>query len=78
MMKVTVYSTPECPWCKKARELLKKNKVKFKDFNVIKDKKSREEMISKSHQMGVPVIIIDDKVIIGYDEKSILKAIKDG
>ncbi len=76
MAEVTVYSTPTCPWCVKAKEFLKANKVDFKEVNVAEDEKGKEEMIEKSGQMGVPVIVIDDTVIVGFDEDELKKALK--
>jgi glutaredoxin 3 len=76
MTQVTVYSTPTCPWCVKAKEFLKANKVEFKAVNVAKDEKGKEEMIEKSGQMGVPVITVDDTVIVGFDEEELKKALK--
>lgn len=75
-MSVTVYSTPSCPWCKKTKEFLTENKVKFKNVDVSKDTKAAKEMIEKSGQTGVPVIDIDGKIIIGFDEAGFRKALK--
>ena len=59
MAKITIYSTPTCPYCKMAKEFLTEKKVEFTDVDVAADQKAAEEMIHKSGQMGVPVIIID-------------------
>lgn len=67
MATVKVYSTPMCPWCKKAKEFLSTNKIEFQDLNVADDEKARQEMIKRTNQMGVPVIDIDGEIIIGYD-----------
>ena len=75
-MPVKIYSTPTCPWCKKAKEYFKKNKIKFTDLDVSEDDKARDEMIEKSGQMGVPVIDINGKIIVGFDEDKIKKALK--
>ena len=76
MPKVTVYSTPTCPWCHKAKDFLKENDVPFQDINVAANQKAAEEMIEKSGQMGVPVIQIDDLFIVGFDKNAIKKALK--
>lgn len=76
MSKVTVYSTPTCPWCYKAKDFLKENNVPFQDVNVAANQKAAEEMIEKSGQMGVPVIDIDGQVIVGFDKNAIKKALK--
>lgn len=78
-MKVKVYSTPACPWCVKAKEWLKGNKVKFTEVDVAEDEKGREEMIEKSGQMGVPVIIVEnedkEEVIVGFDQGKLKTAL---
>lgn len=73
MAEVKVYSTPTCPWCHKVKDFLKENKVEFEDKNVAEDDAARAEMIEKTGQMGVPVIIIDKEAIIGFDEAAIKK-----
>lgn len=73
---VIVYSTPTCPWCKKAKEFLQKHKVDFKDFDVSADSKARDEMIKKSDQMGVPVLDIRGNIVVGYDIDKIMQALK--
>jgi len=76
MAKVTVYSTQSCPWCVKAKEFLKQNKIKFEDKDVSENDKAREEMVKKSGQMGVPVLDIDGEIIIGFDVERIKEALK--
>lgn len=70
---VKIYSTPTCPWCKKTKEFLSHKNVKFDDINVAADHKAAQEMVEKSGQMGVPVIDINGKIIIGYDKDAIAK-----
>jgi len=67
-MKVKVYSTPGCPWCNVAKGFLKSHNLDFQDIDVSVDEKAAQEMIKKSGQMGVPVIEIDDKIIIGFNK----------
>ena len=73
--KIKVYSTPTCGYCKLAKQYFDEKNVEYEDIDVSSDEKAQEEMISKSKQMGVPVIIInkDDKenVIIGFDKNKI-------
>ena len=77
--EVKVYSTEMCPWCVKAKEFLKAHKVKFKALDITEDEKAREEMIEKSGQMGVPVIIVKEEekeeVIVGFDEGRLKKVL---
>lgn len=73
---VKVYSTNQCPWCVKAKNYLKSINVDFEEFNVSDDMEAREEMISKSKQMGVPVLDINGEIIIGFDKPAIDKALE--
>ena len=57
-----------------AKEFFAANNVAFTDYNVGTDTVKRGEMIEKSGQMGVPVIIIDDTdVVIGFDKNTLIK-----
>lgn len=71
MKKVKIYSTPNCPFCKKTKEFFKMHKINYVDINVAEDEKSRDEMIEKSGQMSVPVIEIRDEIIVGFDEQEL-------
>jgi glutaredoxin-like YruB-family protein len=71
MAKVTIYSTPTCVYCKMAKEFFKKNNVAYEEHDVASDMKAREDMVNKSHQLGVPVIDIDNNIVIGFDQKTI-------
>ena len=74
-IQVKVYSTPNCPWCHKTKDFLTENKIAFDDINVAEDEPARNEMIEKSGQMGVPVIDINGRIIIGYDVEQFKKAL---
>lgn len=64
--KVIVYSTATCPYCLMAKDYLKEKGVTFEDKNVGVDRSAGQEMVAKSGQMGVPVIDIDGKIIVGF------------
>jgi len=66
--QVKVYSTPTCPWCKKAKQFLQSNNVPFQNLDVASDKAARDEMIKKTGQLAVPVVEIDGETTVGYDE----------
>ena len=76
MVKVEIFTTQTCIWCKKTKEWFKEHKIKYEEHDVGEDDKAREEMIEKSGQMGVPVILVDDQVIVGFDEQALKKALK--
>jgi glutaredoxin 3 len=66
--KITIYSLPAWPHCKRAVKFLEEAGVSFQDINVGSDRTAREKMIRKSNQMSVPVIDIDGDIIIGFNE----------
>ena len=76
MPKIKLYSTPTCIWCAKTREFFRKHKIKYTDLDVSRDRKAAHEMIHKSRQMGVPVIDIDGKIIVGYNEGELKRLLK--
>ncbi len=79
MKKVTIYSTPTCPYCRMTKEYLKDKKVEFTDYNVAEDQEKAEEANKKSGQMAVPVIVIDgdkeEKIIVGFAKEELDKAL---
>lgn len=78
-MNVSIYSTPTCPYCKMAKEFLTQHNIAFENIDVSADEKRADEMVAKSGQRGVPVIVItkddgQEEVIIGFD-KARLKSV---
>jgi len=71
--KIRVFSTLACPYCVTLEEFLKENGFNFEKIDVGADEKAREEMIERSGQMGVPVVEIDGKMIVGFDRKKIIE-----
>ena len=73
MSKVTVYSTPTCHFCHMAKDFFKEKGVEFEDFDVAQNMEKRKEMLDKSGQMGGPVIIIDDQIVVGFNKPKIVE-----
>ncbi len=74
--KVVIYTTPECVYCKMTKEFFKENKVVYEEKDVSIDDKAREEMVAKSGQLGVPVVDIDGKIIVGFDKEKLTELLK--
>ena len=66
--RVVIYSTPIWPWCKRAKEYLSKKSIPYTEYNVAADRDKAKEMIQKSKQMGVPVILVDGEVMVGFNQ----------
>jgi len=77
-MKVKVYSTSTCPWCIKAKEFFKEKGIEFEEVDVGSNQEAAQEMMEKTGQMGVPVIDVDGKIIVGFDQAAIEEAMKKG
>jgi glutaredoxin-like YruB-family protein len=70
MKKVEIYSTPVCTYCNMAKDFFKKNQIAYTEYNVAADADKKKEMIEKSGQFGVPVIVVDsENVVVGFEEK---------
>jgi glutaredoxin 3 len=73
--KILVYSTPHCPYCVQLKQFLTANNIQFENYDVSADHDKAEEMITRSGQMGVPVLDIDGQIIIGFDRTKIKQAL---
>jgi len=74
--QVTIYSAPWCAFCHAAKQFLDGKKVSYKDINVDEDHKAAMEMVQKTGQAGIPVLIIGDETIIGFDRPKIESALR--
>jgi glutaredoxin 3 len=68
---VTIYSTPVCHFCHMAKDFFAENNIVYTEHDVASDLEKRKEMVDLTGQMGVPVIRIDDDVVIGFDEHKV-------
>ena len=75
-MAVTIYPTPSCGFCRVAKDWFRANRVPFTEYDVSADQRRAEEMVRKSGQMGVPVIDVNGKVIVGFNRPAIEGALK--
>ena len=73
MQNVTIYSTPSCHFCHMAKDYFKENNIVYTEYDVASDMAKRKEMVEKSGQMGVPVIIIGGELTVGFDKPKIAK-----
>ena len=70
---VKIYTTPTCVYCRMAKDFFNQHSVQYEEHNVMEDLKAREEMVSKSGQMGVPVIDVGGEMIIGFDKERLME-----
>ncbi len=68
MSEITIYSTPICPYCNRAKDLLKRKGQTWSEIDV-SDDAQREKMIERAGgKRTVPQIFIGDTHVGGYDE----------
>jgi glutaredoxin 3 len=70
-MEIKIYSTPTCPYCKMVKTYLSSKGKAYTDYDVSIDQEALSEMEKLSGQMGVPVVVIDGQIIIGFDQARI-------
>ncbi len=68
MSKVTMYTTPYCPYCVRAKRLLENKGAAFKDIDVSRQPQLRSEMMQKSGRQTVPQIWIGKQHVGGFDD----------
>lgn len=76
MAGIKVYSTPICPHCVMLKDFLKERGIEFEDIDVSRDQEKAREMVEKSGQMGVPVVEINGKIIVGFDREALEKELR--
>ena len=69
--RVIVFSTPTCTYCNAAKRFFREKGIKFKDVDVSRDTAAARDMVRRSGQMGVPVIDIGGKIVVGFDRPKI-------
>ena len=67
-MRVTIYTTEPCGFCRVAKSLLDKRNVPFNEVNLAKDPLGRTELVRMTGMMTFPQVVIDDTPIGGYQE----------
>lgn len=70
-MTVTMYSTPTCGYCTQAKNYLRKLGLNVKDIDITRNPRAAEEMVRRTGQQGVPVIIVKGATVLGFDRKKI-------
>ncbi len=69
--RVLVFTTPTCPWCSRAKTYLRGRGVAFREVDVSRDPAAARELVRRTGQMGVPVVEIDGRPIVGFDQPKI-------
>ncbi len=68
---VVVFTTPTCSWCRVVKQHLKKHNIRFKEIDVSKDERAARDMVRRTGQQGVPVTMIQNRPIVGFNKQQI-------
>lgn len=77
--KVIIFTTPTCSFCRLAKQYFNEKRVRYTEVDVSRDQRAAQDMMRRTGQMGVPVIMINNRSIVGFDKPKInqLLGIKD-
>ena len=74
MKPVKIYTTPHCPYCKRAKALFESMHVPYEEIDVQNNATLRQEMAEKYNWQTVPMIIVGEQCIGGFDDLAALHA----
>ena len=69
--RVIIFTTPTCRFCRAAKKYLRERGIRFKEVDVSRDQAAARDMVRRSGQMGVPVLDIGGKIVVGFDRPKI-------
>ena len=68
---VIMFTTPTCSYCTTAKRYLREKQIRFKEVDVSKDQKAAQDMQRRAGTTGVPVILVNNRPIVGFDKPKI-------
>jgi glutaredoxin 3 len=69
--RVVIFTTPTCSWCKRTKAYLTEKGVRFKEVDVSRDERAARDLVRRTGQMGVPVIEVDGRPIVGFNQREL-------
>lgn len=69
--KIVLFTSPTCSWCTRAKAYFRQNRLAFREVDVSKDRKAAEDMVRRTGQQGVPVVLINNRPVVGFDRQKI-------
>ena len=74
-MEIKLYASPSCKWSKLGEEFLKKQEIGFEFLDVMDNHKLWKEVLEKSYQLSTPVLDVDGKILVGFNQEEWEKAL---
>ena len=72
--RIIIFTGATCPWCNHVKQYLKEKRFRFREVDVERDPEGAREM-RRRNIMGVPVVLINNRPIVGFDKAKIDKAL---
>ncbi|MEA3407617.1 MAG: glutaredoxin domain-containing protein [Chloroflexota bacterium] len=69
--RVVVFTAPSCPYCRAVKSYLTQQQVRFKEVDVSRDQRAARDLVRKTGQMGVPVVLIGGRPVVGFNRPKI-------
>ena len=73
--RITLYSTRNCPYCRQAKQYLQRKGVRFQEFDIQQNIRA-QRALSRMGARAVPVIMIGDTRVDGFDQKRLDSLLK--
>ena len=70
--RVIIFTSSSCPWCNRVKQYLRQKRFRFREVNVERDPEGAREL-RRRNIMGVPVVLINNYPIVGFDQMKIDK-----
>lgn len=76
VLKIKLYSSLDCPYCYVVKDYLTQKKLEFEEVDLYENPEKREEMEKISGQKNLPVLVINEEVIVGWNKEKIDEVLK--
>lgn len=70
--RIIIFTSSSCPWCNRVKQYLREKRFGFREVNVERDPEGAREL-RRRNIMGVPVVLINNHPIVGFDKVKIDK-----
>lgn len=71
--RVVVFTSPTCTYCRGVKSYLRQQRIRFKEVDVSRDQRAARDLVRKTGQMGVPVVLIGGRPVVGFNRPQIDK-----
>lgn len=72
-LKVVIFTTPTCSWCRTTKRYLRENGIRFREVDITRDPSGMRDMVRRTGQSGVPVTLVNNSPVIGFDRPELDK-----